>query len=110
MYPLNEEGLVASREKLASELNQIRIALGRVAAFEGMDASPTAMMVDELVRDHEELEARIDAALMLVKQVKDGIVYPDTQLGWESCLDELARFLKGGTRVPNTPEDLEGNR
>jgi hypothetical protein len=97
---------VASREQLARELNQIRIALGRVAAFEGMDASPVALMVDELVRDHEELEARIDSALMLIKHYRPDAAHLSNLGG---VFDELARLLKGGSRVPNTPEDLEGN-
>jgi hypothetical protein len=101
---------MASREEMARELMLINIALGRVAAFRGIgDVSPTVLMVEELVRDHEELEARIDAAMLLIGQVKDGIVYPDDQDEWVWQFTELARLLQGGARVPNTPEGLEGH-
>jgi hypothetical protein len=101
---------MASREEMARELMLISVALGRVAAFRGIgDASPTVMMVDELVRDHEELEARIDAAMMLLKQLNEGIIWPDGHDDWSWQVNELARLLQGGARVPETPEDLEGH-
>jgi hypothetical protein len=85
-------------EHLIEELTSIRIALGRVAVYEGMvDYSPTVLLVDELVRDHEELEARIDAVLSYLStqhQTRPEIV------------DEVARLLKGGTRVPDTIEEI----
>jgi len=105
---------VPDRERrLAEELTQIRVALGRVAAFEGLDTSPTAMMVDELVRDHEELEARIDAAMMIVRELADGArialgkPQPYDDETWVGEIREIGRLLQGGTRVPDTPETLK---
>src|SRR4051812_3218717 len=57
----------ASRDNYAGQLAQIRGSMNTVAVYEGLvDASSVVMMVSELVRDHEELEARIDAALLFI--------------------------------------------
>jgi chaperonin cofactor prefoldin len=86
------------RDRLASEIVQIRGVLNEVATYEGLvDASPTATLVAELVKDHEELETRIEAVLMLLS---------DEPL--EPIMVETVRLLRGGTRVPDTfdePDD-----
>ena len=87
--------LEAAQAKLVS----IKVALGRVAVYDGLvDHSPTEMMVDDLVRDHEELEARIDAVLHYVSSHEDGF---DTEQ-----FNEVSRLLKGGVRIPDSPEGL----
>lgn len=88
-------------DSLVAEMNQVKIALGRVAVYEGMvEVSPTVRLVDELVRDHEELEARIDAVLS----------YLTTQHQTRpEIIDEVARLLKGGTRMPDTIEEITPN-
>lgn len=88
-------------DSMVDEMNQVKIALGRVAVYEGMvEVSPTVRLVDELVRDHEELEARIDAVLS----------YLTTQHQTRpEIIDEVARLLKGGTRVPDDIEEIQPN-
>lgn len=83
----------------ADEINQIKIALGKVAVYDGLvEFSPTVLLVDELVRDHEELEARIDAVLHYLTAYKDTM---DIE-----AFNEISYLLKGGTRVPDTIEDM----
>jgi hypothetical protein len=95
--PIGRRTVTDRETRLARELTEIRVALGKVAAFEGIhETSTTAMMVDELVRDHEELEARIDAAIM-----------SPTDKAMEDRIEEIARLLQGGTRVPDTPASLK---
>lgn len=104
-------------ERLAREILQVRMALGRVAVYEGiLDVSPTAMLVDELVRDHEELEARIDAALHLISAALLTEVDEDDRHGHvdpvyalmaaHRRLARVAELLKGGSRVPDSPEGI----
>ena len=90
--------LIAQRDKQAGELNQIKIALEEVAVYEGMvGISPVAYLVSELVRDHEELEARIDAVVSLLQGAKEAAEDEPSPL-----VDEVARLLQGGERVPDT--------
>jgi hypothetical protein len=92
---------LAQAEALAGELAQVRAALNTVSVYEGLvDVSPVAMMVSELARDHEELEARIDAALHHLS----GLPTDDGALA--EVRTEVARLLQGGTRVPDSPADL----
>ena len=88
--------LEAAQAKLVS----IKVALNRVSVYQDMvDRSPTEMLVDDLVRDHEELEARIDAVLHYLSS--------ERQSRNETVTDEeVARLLRGGTRVPDSPEGL----
>lgn len=95
------------RNRLAGEMAQVRAALSEVAVYEGLvDVSPVAMMVSELVRDHEELEARIDAVMSLLRPKIEG----GSEWVVHSLEDfrEIARLLQGGKRVPDTPEGLSG--
>ena len=87
----------ALAERLGTVLAEIRGSLDQVAVYEGMDGSPVALLVAELVRDHEELEARIDAALM---RIASG---PSYALG-----NEVAAILRGGPRVPDDPREITG--
>lgn len=93
------------RDRLAAEIVQIRSVLGEVAVYEGLvDASPTATLVAELVRDHEELEKRIDAAVAVCLDAKQYAMASDE---WEHSVMEVARLLKGGRRTPDDPSELE---
>lgn len=92
-------------ERLGKDLAQIRAALNEVAVYEGLvDVSPTAMLVSELVRDHEELEARINAVLLLIAALK-GDSYPGIS-DLRDGINEIARLLQGGSRVPDSPGSL----
>ena len=85
--------------RLGKELVEIKGSLNEVAVYEGLvDSSPTAMLVAELVRDHAELEARVDAVLH----------YLNTDDFDGEAVAEVRRLLKGGKRIPDTPADLEG--
>jgi hypothetical protein len=87
----------ADRDRLAGEMAQVRAALDEVTTYEGLvDVSSTAMMVSELVRDHEELETRIEAVLVMCGAYEG-----------DPVCDEVVRLLRGGERVPDTPVDLD---
>lgn len=110
-------------EDATAELNQIRIALEQVAVYEGIvDVSPTALLVSELVRDHEELEKRIDSVLSLIA-LQDAYDNPEMSraarepdymdhpmsMDAKNIRAEIARLLKGGERIPDTIEGLDGD-
>jgi hypothetical protein len=105
---------VASRaDKLAKELIEVRIALGRVSTYEGLvEVSPTAMLVAGLVDDHEALETRIEAVLTYVQHLRDTEAWTyeaDTgdALVWpHEALAEIVRLLSGGSIVTDTLENL----
>ncbi len=87
-----------------AEIAQIKVALNEVAVYEGLvEVSPVAMLVSELVRDHEELEARIDAAIALLRDAKDAANVTDEP---SPLIDEVARLLAGGERFPDDPSSL----
>lgn len=97
------------RDRYAREMTEVRVALGGVAVFEGLvDSSPVAIMIDQLVRDHEELEARIDAALLLCASPAGQLASLHDE-GATEALQEIARLLRGGSRIPDSPEGLEGS-
>jgi hypothetical protein len=86
-----------------AEIAQIKAALNEVAVYEGLvEVSPTAYLVSELVRDHEELEARIDAVVSLLQGAKEAANVTDEPT---PLIDEVARLLQGG---PRFPDDLSG--
>jgi len=86
-----------------AEIAQIKAALNEVAVYEGLvEVSPTAYLVSELVRDHEELEARIDAVVSLLQGAKEAANATDEPT---PLIDEVARLLQGGARFP---DDLSG--
>lgn len=86
-----------------AELTQIKVALNEVAVYEGLvEVSPTALLVSELVRDHEELEARIDAVISLLQGAKEAANVTDEP---SPLIDEVWRLLAGGDRFP---DDLSG--
>jgi hypothetical protein len=92
----------AALEKREGEIAQIRASLSIVSVYDGiMDGSPTARLVSELARDHEELEARIDAVIMYLAQVQ---TETDAEVAMKRT---VVRLLAGGDRVPDSPEGLE---
>jgi hypothetical protein len=96
--------VLAQRDRQAAELAQIKVALDEVAVYKGMvGVSPVALLVSELVRDHEELEARIDAAIALLKDAKAASNVTDEP---SPLIDEVARLLAGGERFPDDPSQL----
>lgn len=90
----------ADRDRLARVIAEVRGSLSEVAVFDGiLEFSPTALAVAELVRDHGELEARIEAAL-------SDMAHYEGKGEWE-LLEGPYRLLRGAPRVPDTPEGLE---
>ncbi len=92
------------RDQMAAELAQIKVALDEVAVYQGLvGVSPVALLVSELVRDHEELESRIDSVISLLKGAKEAANVTDEPT---PLIDEVARLLAGGERVPDDPSSL----
>lgn len=86
-----EEALSEAR----ATLTVIQASLGEVAAYEGLSigsGESLVLYVNELVRDHAELERRIDLAMMELYNPA-----PDPEL--------IARILQGGVA---TPDGLDG--
>lgn len=85
-------------QDMAATLTQIKIALGEVATYQGIDVSPVAMLVSELVRDHEALEQRIENALVVLASndsiTRDGHI-------------RIIGLLRGASPIPDTIEGLE---
>lgn len=70
-------------------------ALSEVGVYEGMDVrQSTLQYVTELVRDHEELERRIDLAMLELR-------------GEAVSIEEIAQILRGGATTPNDVRDLD---
>lgn len=100
-----QEQLAKERElsrMYASQLGQIRALLNTVSTYEGIvDASSTVLMIADLVRDHEELETRIEAVLSMLPHLPDHAIDDITS-------GDIVRILRGGSIFPDTPEQLEG--
>lgn len=92
--------------RYAGELAQIRAALSTVTVYQDLvDTSPVPMMVAELARDHDELESRIEAALLIASGNQVGrfptdLVYTQMQ--------RIIDLLRGAPRVPDTIEGISG--
>lgn len=85
----------------------VRVALSRVAEYsDGIAQSqPVPLLVDGVVRDHEELEARIEAVLdlILTRRDVDGLDIAGSEY---ATLNKIAGLLQG--QVPRVPDTLEG--
>lgn len=92
-------------DRLGRELAEIKGSLSQVAVYEGMDGSPTALLVSELARDHEELEARIDSVLHYLS-IQQAASLRGERLDGALMGAEIARLLRGGNRVPDSPQGL----
>lgn len=97
-------------QRYAKEITEIKVALNQVAVYEGLvDVSPTARLVSELVRDHEELEARIDAALHYISTLNSTpLNHGETPKVAFEVLVEVADLLRGAQRIPDTLEGFDG--
>jgi hypothetical protein len=75
------------RDGYAGQLAQIRASMATVSVYEGLvEVTPIVMMVAELAKDHEELEARIDAAIFTIGPDAGG------------TLETVTKILRGGPR------------
>lgn len=95
--------LAETRRQLAAAnatLVQIKVALGQVSTYQGLDVSPVAMLTAALVADHEELEQRIENVLAMPMTVVTGY-------GPMVIQDEVTRLLRGGSPIPDTLEGLD---
>lgn len=94
--------ILALEERLAqsqAQLTQIRALMGKVAVYEGMsDTWPLVMMVSDLVKDHDALEGRIDAAVFECRGHMDD--------EFEDLATEVLQILSGRKSTPDTPEGL----
>jgi len=90
------QDLVRRHDALLEEVTQVRVALGRAVTLQGLtETSPVALLVDAIVRDHDELESRIEAVLMLLADRPNAVSPRD-----------IERILRGGPRVPDTIEGI----
>lgn len=105
-YSEAQERAEIQRDELAQEIAAIRAVMTTVSVYEDLpDIGPLPVMVSELARDHEELEARIDAALHYLQSLLG--LPPDSPASRISTIREVSRLLRGGARVPDTIEGLE---
>ena len=88
-------------EKANSLLTAIQASLGEVAVYEGMGIGRGSLVlyVNELVRDHEELERRIDLALMTTR---------DESIALTEVPARIALILRGSVPTPDSPGGLDG--
>lgn len=98
--------LAESRVALYSgQIAQVRAVMTRVPVFEdsGLALATTVELVGMLAQDHDELESRIDAVVSYLTAQRPGATdsLPD-------IIGEVARLLQGGSRVPDSPEGIEG--
>lgn len=99
--------IAAERDGLIDTLREVQTILSKVPEYDGLGALPVITATQMLVADHSELEARIEAVLVL-----PGHEYDPHQIdtdGGEMVLDrdEVHRLLRGGQRVPDTIEGIE---
>lgn len=91
---------------MRDELAQIRSVLTQLPVYEGLvGPTPLPMMVSELARDQEELEARIESVLdVILTRRSDGLATDTTEY---ETLNKIAGLLQGQIpRVPDTAEEL----
>lgn len=93
--------IVHQRERVAalqSTLTLIQASLAEVAVYEGLPIGPDSVVlyVNELVRDHEELERRIDHAMLELRAAAASGVL---------LAEHVGKILQGGTPTPNGVDD-----
>lgn len=101
--------IAAERDGLIDTLREVQIILSKVPEYDGMGAIPVVEGVRQLVDDHSELEARIEAVLTLAPlhaecTAGEGLPYGPM---WVPEA-EVHRLLRGGARIPDTIEGIEG--
>lgn len=88
--------------RLQGVLSRVKATLSEVAVYEGMPIGSdesVLLYLAELVRDHEELERRIDLAMMTLADES----VPLTQIP-----NQVANILKGGERTPDDLSEIVG--
>lgn len=91
--------------RLSIELNQIRSALGRVAQYRDlMGPSPIPLLVDDLVRDHERIETRIDAVASAVVAARED---PDASPQLLALCFEIGEIIAGRREFTDARELTE---
>ena len=91
-------------EEAQGTLTVIQASLGEVAVYKGMTIGHESVVlyVNELVRDHEELERRIDATMLECAAAMDGDSIPVSLFA-----QQVGRILQGGAKTPDTIEGLD---
>lgn len=104
--PTEVEAHADPAERLAIEMNQVRSALGRVAEYQDLDGpSPIPLLVDELVRDHELIETRLDAILHLMVATREA---PGTSQEVKDLIFEVGEIAAGRRDFTDARELTEG--
>ena len=99
-----------------AEREEIALALRKVSEYADQPISTEpgcgslGEYVRQLVRDHEELEARIEAVLTMTPVEVHNLGRGHEGDPPEAYLDrdEVHRLLRGGTRVPDTIKEITG--
>jgi hypothetical protein len=102
---LTRQAHAATTERLEHAqgvLVAVRATLAEVAVYEGMPIGEESMLLylGEVVRDHEELERRIDLAVLECAAGREK--------GWMEIrpfAEQIARILQGGVATPNGVDD-----
>jgi hypothetical protein len=91
-------------EEAQGTLTVIQASLGEVAVYKGMGIGRESVVLylNELVRDHEELERRIDLAMLECASAMDG---DSVQVG--IFAQGIGRTLQGGSKTPDTIEEID---
>lgn len=98
--------LEVERDALVATLQGVQEELAKVSVFQGIGALPPVESVQQLVADHSELEARIEAVLVLPGHSGHPAATPEEYVVERS---EVHRLLRGGKRVPDTVEEAFGD-
>ena len=91
--------LEAQRDALIGSLDDITAHLRKVSVYADLPSIPVVEGVRQLVKDHEELESRIEAVLTIPE-------YPDSDSSWLKRA-EVHALLRGGKRIPDTLEGID---
>jgi hypothetical protein len=101
----SERDVLSDRlERIQGVLTVIQASLSEVAVYKGMGIGTDSVVlyVNELVRDHEELERRIDAAMLECAAAMDGDSIPISLFA-----QQIGRILQGGNQTPDTIEGID---
>lgn len=91
---------VSSRlDRVNATLTEIKVALGGVATYDGLlDVSPVAMLVANLVADHERLEQRIENVLTYLGTGSHPLDFDPKR---------IEAMLRGASPFPDTIEGID---
>lgn len=96
-YRAMQAEMQEQRAKHDTFVAQVTASLGEVAVYEGMAIGPASVLLylNELVRDHEELERRIDLAIIKIR----------SEPPYETVAHEIGQILQGSVA---TPDQVDG--